>query len=31
MLVGLTQAVITQDLTIQPIKEENLFPAIDCF
>jgi hypothetical protein len=31
LLVGLTQAVITQDLTIQPIKEENLFPAIDCF
>lgn len=31
LLVGLTQAVITQDVMIQPIKEENLFPAIDCF
>jgi len=31
LLVGLTQAVITQDVMIQPIKEEYLFPAIDCF
>lgn len=31
LLVGLTQAIITQDLTIGPIKEENLFPAIDCY
>ena len=30
LLVGLTQAAITQDVTIQPIKEENLFPAINC-
>ena len=31
LLVGLTQAAITQDVTIQPIKEENLFPAINCY
>ena len=31
LLVGLTQAVITQDVMIQPINEDYLFPAIDCF
>lgn len=31
LLVGMTQATITQDVTIQPIQEDNVFPAIDCF
>ena len=31
LLVGLTQAVITQDVMIQPIDEDYLYPAIDCF
>ncbi len=31
LLVGLTRATITQDVTIQPIAQENLFPAIECY
>ena len=31
LLVGLTQAVITQDVMIQPIKEEYIFPATKCY
>jgi hypothetical protein len=31
VLVGLTQAAITQDVTIQPILDENVFPAITCY
>ena len=31
LLVGLTQAAITQDVTIEPIAEENIIPSIYCF
>jgi len=31
LLVGLTQAAITQDVTIQPILDENVFPAMTCY
>lgn len=31
LLVGLTQAAITQDVTIQPIKDIYVTPAVDCF
>lgn len=31
VLVGLTQAAITQDVTVEPIAEENVQPALDCY
>jgi hypothetical protein len=30
-LVGLTQAVITQDVSVGPIHRDNVFPAISCY
>jgi hypothetical protein len=31
VLVGLTQAAITQDVTIMPIPVDNIFPATTCY
>ena len=31
LLVGLTQAAITQDVTIMPIPVDNIFPATTCY